>query len=280
MTRDVTMKKQTFKTFLIGTILMLSLMTVALTPVTVSSLQFGKLQAKPDWAGTPGGSNGGNGGGEGDTTTYMLNIEIDYMDGHEPTPEALDYIVGYYAARGIEVTFHADGYPDEETYTISQEVPITSKNWDASDGISDGEFAFIEDEFNDNDFGYFDNWKWILFGTTVEGEPNVVGYAWTASSRKDLLAGNYIFIADEAADNWATTEPLVIGAEVTVLMHEIGHSIGIGKLHPLFGERYDSDTGSVMSYLSVDNAGNSGSWYYSDEYWTTRNMEYYEEIVA
>ena len=100
-------------------------------------------------------------------------------------------------------------------------------------------------------------------------------------SGKDYLAGNYIFIADKTADEWGGIDSqLIIGAEAAVLMHEMGHSIGIGKLHPVFGEKYDPDPSSVMSFLSVANAGLYNMWYYSDEYWATRNMEYYEEIVV
>lgn len=287
MSRDVTIKKQVFTTLLLGTILILPLMTVALTPVTVSSLQFGKLQDKPDSAGNHGGHNDGDGDGE-TTTTYVLDIEIDYMEGHEPTNEVLDYVVGYYAARGIEVTFYADGYLGGDE--ISEEVPLVLEGkWNASDGISDEEFEAIEAVYNDNDYGYFDNWKWVLFGTTVYGEPNVIGhihvsFAQINPKKADVLAGNYILIADETADEWATTTTLEIGAEATVLMHEIGHSIGIGKVEwNVFNgwvEVYDRDTYGVMSYLNVNNAGYYNQWYYSDKYWNTRNMEYYEVTVA
>jgi hypothetical protein len=241
-------------------------MTMMVTTVA-APLQVSRVEGKPSWAGSPGGPNGGGdddgGDGGGDmSTTYVLDIEIDYMVGHEPTPEILAYIVSYYDARGITVTFYVD-----------DSVP-----YDAS--VSDEEFWAIEAVYNDNDNDYFDNWKWVLFGTTVAGAPDVVGYCWVVTSSRNILAGNYIYIADATADDWATTLELAVGAEATVLMHEIGHSIGIGKLHPRFGERYDPDPGSVMSYLSESNAGLYDLWYYSDEYWATNNMEYYEEIIA
>ena len=266
------MKKVLSTTLLLGTILLLSLVTAAATPVTVSSLQFGKLQDKPPWAGGPGGPNGGDGDGDGDTATYALYIEIDYMAGHEPTQGVLDYIVNYYDARGISVTFYVDdinGYSD----LVVDPTPST--------GVTDEDFWAIEATYNDNDYEYFDEWKWALFGTTVEGESDVMGYCWVATSRKDVLAGNYIFIADQTADDWAQNVGIdAYGAEAAVLMHEMGHSIGIGKLHPVFGEKYDPDLSSVMSYLSEANAGLYGDWYYSDEYWATRNMEYYEEEIV
>lgn len=246
---------------MLSVILLLSLTAVAVTSVA-SPLQVTKLMDKPSWAGNPGGPNGG-GNGEDLTGTYVLNIEIDYMVGHEPTPDVLAYIVSYYDARGISVTFYVD-----------EVVPY-------DESVDDGEFSAIEATYNDNDKGYFNNWKWVLFGTTVEGEPDVVGYCWVLISGKDYVTGNYIFIADETADEWGDSDDqLVIGAEASVLMHEMGHSIGIGKLHPKFGEKYDPDSGSVMSYLSEANAGLHEMWYYSDAYWATRNMEYYEEIIA
>jgi hypothetical protein len=237
---------------------------------------------KPSWAGKPGGPGDSNGGGDdggGDTsTTSVLYIEVDYMEGHEPTPSVLTYITNYYALRGVEVTFYADLY-DEETGLIIIDDPYSNIVPD-DPSVTDNEFWAIEDTYNNNDHGYLDHWKWVLFGTTVAGASDVVGYCWVVTSSRDILGGNYIYIADKTADDWATTLELAIGAEATVLMHELGHSIGIGKLHPRFGERYDPDPGSVMSYLSESNAGLYGLWYYSDEYWATNNMEYYEEIVA
>lgn len=272
------MKKRISLAIVLGvTLPLLLLLTFATTPFASSSLQLGKLQDKPSWAGGPGGPNGGD--DDGDTAiTCVLNIEIDYLEGHAPTLEVLDYIVSYYNAKGISITFHTD---DQITYLESY-----------SNGISDDEFATIEDTYNDNDNGYYDNWKWVLFGTSVEDDPTtdedesaiVMGYCWVVIKGKDVVAGNYIFIADETADNWATTPELVIGAEAAVLMHEMGHSIGIGKIARIAGgiyEVYDPDPDSVMSYLTEANAGLYREWYYSDDYWATRNMKYYaEEIVA
>ena len=265
---------------IISVILFLSLTTFTVTSVA-SPLQVTRLMEKPSWAGSPGGPNGGD-DEEDPTVTYVLNIEIDYMVGYAPTPGVLAYIDWYYEERGIDVAFYID-----------QEVP-----YDAS--VNDEEFWAIEAEYNDNlgddsaggnpESGvYTSEWKWVLFGSTVEGESDVVGYCWVVISGKDYVAGNYLFIADETADDWASSEGIEFsGAEAVILMHEMGHSIGIGKLHPVFGEKYDSDAGSVMSYLSEANAGLYdivdeeilGHWYYSDEYWATRNMDYYEEEIV
>jgi len=198
---------------------------------------------------------------------YELFIEIDYIAGHAPTPEVLDYIEDYYM--GINPT----GDLISVTFYVAENAILYN---DAYQSINDDEFWDIEARYNEHDNGYYSNWKWVLFGTTVEGEPGVVGYTYVVTQRKDLLAGNYIFIADGAADAWSIKNNLdPVGAEAVVLMHEMGHSIGIANFHPAFGEIYDPDPSSVMSYLSTANAGLYWTWYYSDDYWATRNMEYY-----
>jgi len=99
----------------------------------------------------------------------------------------------------------------------------------------------------------------------------------------DCLAGNYIFVADETADQWAdsNSEQGVTQeeAEAVVLMHEMGHSIGImkvgwsGNYYTGFTiwEIYDPDTTSVMSYLNPDNCNavdrkGNPYWHYSNSY--------------
>lgn len=249
---------------------MLSSVTFPIVSISASDLNIVKLQDKPDWAGTPGGPNGGGGDNGDKSETYVLNIEIDYMTEHTPTQEVLNYIVNYYADQKITVTFYVD---DTEGFSdiVTDPTPL--------DGITDNDFWAIEALYNDNDNGYDDTWKWVFFGTTVEGESNTLGYTYVVVKGINLVAGNYIFIADEATDSWAPTTELEVGAEATVLMHEMGHSIGIGVLGSYKGtvyEIYDPDTSSVMSYLSEDNAGLYGAWYYSDDYWATRNMKYYK----
>jgi len=205
---------------------------------------------------------------------YELFIEIDYIGSHMPTPEVLTYIQDYYYIRGIGVTF----YLDNITLTvIGLEINYV-------DGVNDDEFWAIEascndigdDKYTGSSANFVSKYKWVLFGTSVQGNPGVVGYTYVITRGSDVLAGNYIFIADESRDDWAYSKEIhKYGAEAVVLMHEFGHSIGIAKWHPAFGEEYDSDTYSVMGYLNVYNAGLYWDWYYSDEYWATRNMEYY-----
>lgn len=221
---------------------------------------------------------------------YELFIEIDYIGDHEPTDTVLDYIKSYYLGNNptgdlISVTFIT-------TNVTATVIGLGTVNYE--DGINDDEFWAIEEAVNDlgdDDYGavdpifgtdgvYSSKWKWVLFGTTVENNPNVVGYCYIVRQRIgwwqwDLLAGNYMFIADETADDWATSPELEIGAEAVVLMHEMGHSIGIGILDWRGREVYCGNSECVMSYLSVDNADNYMTWFYCKDHWDTRNMGYY-----
>ena len=217
---------------------------------------------------------------------YELFIEIDYIGSHEPTPGVLTYIHDYYYARRIGVTFYA------ENVTLI----VTGLGINYADGINDNEFWNIEaacndlgDDnkaaYNDPNFGtdgvYSSKWKWVLFGTSVEGEPYVVGYCYIVMQKVglfkyDLLAGNYMFIADETADDWAADNGIApYGAEAVVLMHEMGHSIGIGILDWRGNEVYCGNPECAMSYLSVYNADNYNAWFYCEDHWATRNMKYY-----
>jgi hypothetical protein len=205
--------------------------------------------------------------------SYELVIEVDYIVGHKPTDEALNYIETYYSARGISVAFEIDD-------------PIQYIN--AYSTISDSEFWALEAEYNDvirfddqaqdgfnadnenGDYEYTLKEKWVLFGTVVEGSTSTIGYCYIKIENKDLVAGNYIFIADSQVDN--------MGEEATVLMHELGHSIGIAKVNVRgrrLSEIYDENPFSVMSYMSTDNAGLIDAWHYSSQYWDTKDMDDY-----
>jgi len=214
------------------------------------------------------------------TVTHELFIEIDYI--REPTAEVIEYIKSYYYARGVYVVVYVDD-------SVTDPTPETA--------ITDGDFWAIEEMYNDimvyndraqdgidadgdgSDAEYTLKEKWVLFGTSVEGQKGVVGYCYVKIENKDLVAGNYIFIADETADNWSIDNGIEpYGAEAVVLMHELGHSIGIGKVRVrgrFVSEIYDEDPFSVMSYLTTDNAGLYWAWHYSNEYWATRDMGYY-----
>jgi hypothetical protein len=202
--------------------------------------------------------------------SYALTIEIDYIVGHEPTQSVLDYMVTYYAKQNIQITpILDDAIPLDDSF---------------SNGISDAEFSNLETIYNDgldsldadSDYDeYLMPEKWVLYGTTVEGGPDTVGYTHCVGNYRDLVAGNYIYIADKATDDWAPTAGVTpAGAEAVVLMHEFGHSIGICVVRA-GGEAYCTNYYCVMSYLRPQNAGNIDSWYYCSNHWKTKNLDYY-----
>ncbi|MCP8309499.1 MAG: hypothetical protein H3Z54_12550 [archaeon] len=92
---------------------------------------------------------------KGGVINYELFIEIDYMKGHEPTDTVLMYIHDYYYARGISVTFYINDIVVDPT-------PDTK--------VTGDDFANIEANFNDHDFGYYSKWKWVLFGLLLKAK--------------------------------------------------------------------------------------------------------------
>lgn len=204
---------------------------------------------------------------------WEITIEIDYINGHEPSAAVLDYLQGYWLSHAIEVDYKIDDSVSDPTL---------------SDGyISNDDFWYLEREYNDDidEDGVSDNSKdgkdffldekWMLYGTWDE-DSNVGGYTYVVVDRKDGLAGNYMFIADEMIDQWEGINGIPDdGGEVVVTCHEFGHSMGILVLRGPF-EKYDPDAYSVMSYIRDNNAKDmSGHWYYSKEYWNTKNMDFY-----
>lgn len=200
---------------------------------------------------------------------YRLTIEIDYMVGHQPTGAVLTYLTNYYAESGIQVVFDTEN---------SNEVPLDTS-------VSTTDFWAIEksnDAGPDNANGspntgkYTSAYKWVLYGTVVAGSPNTVGYCYTTGTRSDLLAGNYIYIADQSIDDYfSASTTLQTGGEACVLLHEVGHSIGIAILSRTGSEVYCSDSTCIMSYLSTANAQDTNNWHYCNAHWATKNLNYY-----
>jgi parallel beta-helix repeat protein len=219
---------------------------------------------------------------------YELFFEIDYMEGHRPTDTVLTYIQNYYIERGISVTFH-----------VNDTVPYDSV-------VTKTEFWAIENEYNnkgddwaggDHRTGvYFSKWKWVLFGAEYEKPWN--GFCNVPLTDEEELAwilstngGNYIFIADklndDAASGWSSEGVTPEEVEAVVLMHEMGHSIGILNLRlDLFdddgdGDRlewvefYDLNSKSVMARLTTKNC-NADPIGYSIYYWMMKNLQYYK----
>ena len=185
-----------------------------------------------------------------DTYQAELFFEIDYLAENMPTEDVLNYITGYWNSRAIDVTLHLDD-------------PVADPT---SDGvISDSDFWYLENQYNNDelavdgdDRAYGDLYsgkftlmeKWILIGSSASSS-NVGGSTWVLN---DGSAGNYIFIADSRIDQWEATNTIPDnGGEVTVLCHEMGHSIGI-LITRGPKEKYDSDRYSVMSTMTLENS--------------------------
>jgi hypothetical protein len=203
------------------------------------------------------------------TFTYNLKIEIDWMEGHYPTQYVLDYMKGYYAQMDIGVTF------DIAVTPVPLDTKVSSRDFWAIERIYNTGIDSANGNPTSADLFTLPE-KWVLFGTTVLGQPNVVGYCYTIGDSADMLAGNYIYIADQSCDQWAGSNPdMQAGAEAVVLMHEVGHAIGIIILVN-GSEQYCSDSGCVMSYLNLANAADKDKWHYCDAHWATANLEYYD----
>jgi len=204
---------------------------------------------------------------------WELFIEIDYMDGHEPTESVRTYIERYFRDNGIVLSIFLD-----------DRIPADN------DGVTDADFWSYEAAYNDmgNDKAWYDifgrhkitdsKWKWVLFGTFDDG------YGTTEASDTQ---GNYIFIADRTGDifaelNFDKTIPEEV--ETKVLMHELGHSIGILKLDKNFpfsdpdgdgtDEDYSNDPSSVMNTVYRFRFNKEIDESYAN-YWKEKNLEYY-----
>jgi len=198
-----------------------------------------------------------------------LWYEIDYMydaalgKDFRPLPGVLEYWVAYWDARAILVHPVID---DPVPWQYEIEDP-----W------------WYEANYNDNSphpndpNWYSSQWKWMLWAD-YDVDHNVGGSTYVAISGNDALGGNYITIYKGMIDDYYAPYGIEFGGEVTVTMHEGGHSIGVARLAcfgPYCFEDYDDDTYSVMSTMNIENAGFTDHWYYSWNYWDTRNLEYY-----
>ena len=86
-----------------------------------------------------------------------------------------------------------------------------------------------------------------------------------------------MFVADKTVDDWETAKGILnSGAEAVVVMHEIGHCIGIGTASRYTGETYCANPECVMAKLRIENAGKYWDWFYCADHWATRNMDYYK----
>jgi hypothetical protein len=206
---------------------------------------------------------------------WKVYIEVDYIEGHDPNIDVLDYLVSYWSGFAIDVEYQIDDpVPLDDIVTSTDFWALESAYNDAlwyDDQAQDG-----HDEDGDGyDGEYLSKEKWVLWGTW-DDNVNVGGYTHVIIDKKDALAGNYIFIADAMIDEWEASEGMYAdNGEVIVACHELGHSIGILQLKGQ-SEKYDPDHYSIMSTMNIENAKYmENNWYYSGSYWDTKNLEYY-----
>lgn len=209
-------------------------------------------------------------------TGYEAEVwyEIDYLTGHGPTQTMLDYWVNYWDSRAIKAHPVLD---DEITDAKYLELDITLF-WEVENGYNDDLPAAPGDDRtygNVNNGNPFLQEKWMFWGAYWY-EASIGGFCYVWSIGNDGLAGNYIYINDGGLADWEATKGLTnAGGRVVALMHETGHSIGV-IVYSGGAEAYDPDYYSVMSYIwSNYNAAFTNLWYYSREYWKTRNLGYY-----
>ncbi|MDH5482644.1 MAG: PKD domain-containing protein [Candidatus Bathyarchaeota archaeon] len=207
-----------------------------------------------------------------DSLKWVVYFEVDYMTGHEPSDSALEYIHQYFTDNGIYVYFFID-----------DEIPL-------DEGVDATEFWQYENQYNDvwklddraqgniANAKYTLKEKWILYGT-VDATGNAHGYSYGNTN-----AGNYIFIADQTNDIWADSNARTHDdVETVVLMHEIGHAIGI-SVEDVPGtdpdgdgtpEDYDDNSWSVMALGPSGDQCDATPIRYSSEYWEEKNLEFY-----
>jgi len=204
---------------------------------------------------------------------YRLYYEIDYMSGHYPPASVLNYMKAYWQGHATQVTFRVD---DLVTDPTPADGKITTSDFWKIEKAKNDVWMYDDRSFGGVSKKFTLKEKWMLYGTYADS-PTTGGYCYIVRSGSDVLAGNYIFIADSMLDKWEYANGVPYdGAEEVVVMHEAGHSIGIAKLSATYTEVYDSDYYSVMALIRVQNAKYMAlRWYYSKEYWATANRAYY-----
>ncbi len=192
----------------------------------------------------------------------VLHYEIDYMIGFKPSMAVLDTWVQYWDGRAIAVDYLLDDAVPHQ-YEISDPWAIEALYNDFSPDPNAPDW-------------YNNPWKWMLWAD-YDVNHGVGGSTYVAIDSGDALGGNYITIYKGMIDDYYGPYGIAFGGEVVVTMHEAGHSIGVARLQcvgPYCYEVYDSDVYSIMSTMHLENAGFTNHWYYSWDYWDTRNDFY------
>lgn len=162
-----------------------------------------------------------------------LFLEVDYMSGYTPSSAALDYFESYFEwSLGVDVEIITDEVSSSELEAIGVSL----------DTISTQELNLIEQHFHDNPTTHL----YVFYaGALEEGEAGGL----SSNSFGVALNGSYVFVT--------------IARERTVLLHEVGHALGmqhsdegVMQSGPIFlNPVYDSKSWSQRNLLdkfSVD----------------------------
>ena len=194
-----------------------------------------------------------------------LFVEVDYMSGHYPRSSVHDYIENYYAARGFHVVFeiddeipydnvvdrsewnslHSTYFDNSDTHhhVICGAVYKNSKGQTGSLGVSAGvpsDQIFMADKSCDD---------------SVVVSNLAAAAAAAAAAAVAFLIGGVIAAAAAFAATMALMAVTEWQMEAVVLMHEIGHSVGVIDRDSKGLEKYCSDAFCVMatgSFLNCD----------------------------
>ena len=149
-----------------------------------------------------------------------LQIEIDYMQGYEPTQDALNSLETFLQNRlnKSSITFNLSEIParNEGPYSTNDVAEIEDQERDnyteAGSSTLHAYFLILDGDFDD----------------AQQGQSNVLGIAYFNTSM--ALFGSRI---DDISGG--ATQPSQTQVQATVLRHEIGHNlglVGIGSPHP------------------------------------------------
>lgn len=227
---------------------------------------------------------------------WEIYFEIDYMTGHEPTNSVLDYIHSYFRDNGIFVYFFiGDEISPAKTSVTEDEFWQFEAMYNDAELYDDQAQDGVDTDGDTHDREYYLKEKWVLYGTVWAEDDTLHGLTNSLIARRDnpdwlgdTVAGNYIFIADQACDDYAqelaSSGVTLEEVETVVLMHEIGHSMGIGisywawieaEQREDWIELYDGSKWSVMHRTCPKNC-NADPIRYSKRYWIQKDMGYYE----
>ncbi len=205
------------------------------------------------------------------TFQWELSLEIDYIIGFYPNKTALDYMVTYYKTRAIDIS-----YEIFDNLTRNDHIDVLKYETGNYTGPHQTDPSW-----------YCNTSKYLIWANRSSKvgprgeEPLGIAECETHRGYDNTLGGNYMGVfAGHIQDVF--DEDLQLGAMIVVLLHEMGHSIGI--LEPnnwyqddgewKFKEEYDPDLYSVMGHATHENMGFSNHWFYSKEYWSLRDMSY------